>query len=244
MHQCVPDYNLGRIGLSLSIRLFTENRNRLLILNTNNMKTQVKKVFTRIPSYIGNSLNSKVRSLLLVVALMLTSISGFAHCDSYDGPVIKDALTALDQNNVELVLKWIDPQQEEEIISLFHKTYNLKNEDEQVYAIVEKHFLETLVRLHRETEGAGFTGLKPAGSMTPLVEMADNSIADNEVENVIKTVTSHLEEVLRERYAEVMKLHKTKNDSVEQGRAYVHAYVEYTHTLEFLEHVLHGDLAH
>lgn len=244
MHQCVPDYKLGRTGLSLSIRLFTENQNRLLTLNTNVMKTQVKKVFATIPSYIGNSLNAKVRSLLLVVALMLTSISGFAHCDSYDGPVIKDALTALDQNNVELVLKWIDPQQEEEIISLFHKTYNLKNEDEQVYAIVEKHFLETLVRLHRETEGASFTGLKPAGSMTPLVEMADNSIADNEVESVINTVTTHLDEVLRERYAEVMKLHKTKNDSVEQGRAYVHAYVQYTHTLEFLEHVLHGDIAH
>src|SRR5690554_7174619 len=164
LHQCVPDYKLGRKGLSLSIRLVTENRNRLLILNTNNMKTPVKKVFTSIPSYIGNRLNSKVRSLLLVVALMLSSISGFAHCDSYDGPLTKDALTALDQNNVELVLKWIDPQQEAEIISLFHKTYNLKNEDEQVYAIVEKHFLETLVRLHRETEGAGFTGLKPAGS--------------------------------------------------------------------------------
>src|SRR5690554_7345576 len=81
------------------------------------MKTQVKKVFTTIPSDIGSRLNVKVRSLLLVVALMLTSISGFAHCDSYDGPVIKDALTALDQNNVELVLKWIDPQQEAEIIS-------------------------------------------------------------------------------------------------------------------------------
>lgn len=41
-----------------------------------------------------------------------------------------------------------------------------------------------------------------------------------------------------------MKLHKTKDNSVEEGRAYVHAYVEYTHTLEALEHVLHGDFAH
>src|SRR5690554_2670234 len=183
------------------------------------MKTQVKKVFATIPSYIGNRLNSKVRSLLLVVALILTSISGFAHCDSYDGPVIKDALTALDQNNVELVLKWIDPQQEEEIISLFHKTYNLKNEDEQVYAIVEQHFLETLVRLHRETEGASFTGLKPSGSTTPIVQMADNSIANQDVTTLLNNLGEHIQAVITEKYQKVEALNKVKNNTVEQGRS-------------------------
>jgi len=127
---------------------------------------------------------------------------------------------------------------------LFDKTYRLKNEDKQVYAIVEKHFLETLVRLHRETEGAPFTGLKPAGSTTPLVTMADNSIANKDVEDVIKTVSNYLEKVLRERYATVAELSKTKDESVGQGRAYVQAYVEYTHTLEALEHLLHGDISH
>lgn len=206
------------------------------------MKTQVNKVSNTLQSQ-GN-LKFKMRSLLLLFAFMLASISGFAHCDSYDGPVIKDALKALDQNNVHLVLKWIEPQQEKEIIPLFHKTYSLKNQDKEVYAIVEKNFLETLVRLHRETEGEPFTGLKPVGSMTTLIAMADNSIAKNNVEDVIKTVTNHLEQVLRERYATVAKLSKTKDNSVEQGREYVHAYVQYTHTLEFLEHLLHGEISH
>lgn len=80
--------------------------------------------------------------------------------------------------------------------------------------------------------------------MTPLVEMADNSIANNDVEDVIHIVTNHLEQVLKERYAKVMKLSKTKENSVEEGRAYVHAYVQYTHTLEALEHILHGELVH
>lgn len=208
------------------------------------MKTQVQQLSISDTLKAGKSFQFSLRLLLLTIAFLLTSISGFAHCDSYDGPVIKDALKALDQNNVQLVLKWIEPQQEKKIIPLFHKTYNLKNQDAQVYAIVEKHFLETLVRLHREMEGASFTGLKPAGSMTPLVEMADNSIANNDVETVIKKVTNHLEQVLRERYATVAKLGKTKDDSVEQGRAYVHAYVQYTHTLEALEHILHGDISH
>lgn len=182
--------------------------------------------------------------LLAGLFLYLFNASAYAHCDSYDGPVIKDALTALNNNNVELVLKWIDPQQEQEIVDLFNKTYKLKNEDKEIYSIVERHFLETLVRLHRETEGAPFTGLKAAGSMTPLVEMADNSIETNSIDEVSSAVTSHLNHVLKDRYAKVMELYKTKDNSVEQGRAYVHAYVEYTHTLEALEHILHGDFAH
>jgi len=192
--------------------------------------------------------NLKMRTVLttLLVGLFLLLFNApiYAHCDSYDGPVIKDALKALDSNKVELVLKWIDSDQEKEVIALFNKTYKLKKGDKEVYTIVEKHFLETLVRLHRETEGAPFTGLKPAGSMTPLVEMADSSIDNNTINEVSKAVLSHLEEVIKERYANVMKLHKTKDNSVEEGRAYVHAYVEYTHTLEALEHILHGDFEH
>src|SRR5690554_3266971 len=208
------------------------------------MKTQVKKTKLTTPLHVNRLVKFNLQSLLLLLAFMLVSISGFAHCDSYDGPVIKDALKALDQNNVELVLKWIGPQQEEEVIFLFEKAYQLKNGDKQLYTIVEKYFLETLVRLHRETEGAPYTGLKPAGSMTPLVEMADKSIATKSAEEVIDAVTTHLEQVLRERYATVSKLSKSKNNSVKEGRAYVEAYVAYTHTLEALEHVLHGDISH
>ncbi len=208
------------------------------------MKTQTRKTSNTNPLKAERFFKFNTRSLLLGFAFMLASISGFAHCDSYDGPVIKDALKALDQNNVQLVLKWIEPQQEKEIISLFDKTYSLKNSDQQVYTIVEKHFLETLVRLHRETEGEPYTGLKAAGSMTPLIALADNSIAKNSVEEVVTTVTNHLEQVLRERYAKVAELSKTKNKSVQQGRAYVEAYVQYTHTLEALEQLLHAPASH
>src|SRR5699024_5809404 len=116
--------------------------------------------------------------------------------------------------------------------------------DEEVYSIVEKHFLETLVRLHRETEGEPYTGLKPKGSLTPLIAMGDQSIAEKNVDDVLKTVTNHLDKLLRERHAKVVELAKTKDDSVEQGRAYIKAYVLYTHTLEKLEHLLNGHASH
>lgn len=183
-------------------------------------------------------------SVALLSIMMLVSVSASAHCDSYDGPVIKEALRALDTNNVELVYKWISPEQEAEIAALFDKTYSLKDGDKDVYQIVERHFLETLVRLHRETEGASYTGIKPAGSMTPLVEMADNSLANKDVDLIVEKVTNHLAEVIRERYAKAIELIKTKDMSPQKGREYVHAYVEYTHTLEALEHLLHGEHTH
>lgn len=181
-------------------------------------------------------------SLFAIMLFMVTPAS--AHCDSYDGPVIKEALQALETNKVELVYKWITPTQESEITDLFNKTYALKNGDKEIYEIVETHFLETLVRLHREMEGAPYTGIKPVGSMTPLVEMADNSLETKEVESVVNAITNHLSEVIKERFEKAMELSKTKNDSPEKGREYVHAYVEYTHTLEALEHILHGEHAH
>lgn len=208
------------------------------------MKTLEQKKITPDTLRKNSNIKSRMFTLIMTLGFMLISISGYAHCDSYDGPVIKDALKALDQNKVELVLKWIEPQQEKEIIAMFTKTYQLKSGDKQAYTIVEKHFLENLVRLHRETEGEPYTGLKPAGSMTPLVAMADNSLAKNNVEEVITTVTNHLEQVLRERYNKVAKLKITKDDSVEQGRAFVAAYVQYTHTLEALEQLLHGPISH
>lgn len=183
----------------------------------------------------------KKAGVLLGMLMMLVSLPAQAHCDSYDGPVIQDALRALEQDDVSLVMKWIEPQYEAEISNLFTKTVSLKDQDQEVYDIVEKHFLETLVRLHREGEGAPFTGLKPAGSATPLVQMADASIAQNDLTGLLTKLTDHLQKDLSDKYQKVMDLHKVKDQSVEQGRAYVAAYVDYTHTLEGIEHILaHG----
>lgn len=165
----------------------------------------------------------------------------YAHCDSYDGPVIQDAYKALELENVAYVLKWISADQEAEIKSLFAKTVGLKDGDSEIYEIVETHFLETLVRLHRETEGAPFTGLKPAGSVTPIIRMADRSIENLEVQPLLSDLGQHIQTVVSAKYEKVVELSKLKDRSTAEGRAYVEAYVDYTHTLEAIEHALaHG----
>ncbi len=190
---------------------------------------------------VKKSFKVTVTAFLLLVLMAFMGTPAFAHCDSYDGPVIKDAVKALETNNVNLVLKWVTTEQEKEIIPLFKKTFTLKTGDADTYKIVEKHFFETLVRLHRETEGAPYTGLKPAGTTKQIIQMTDEAIKVGSVDDFLVKLNAHINKVIREKYQKVSELNKVKDNSKEQGRAFVEAYVNYTHTIEAMHDILeHG----
>ena len=58
---------------------------------------------------------------------MLTFAANFpqtalAHCDGLDGPVVKAAQQALAKNNVNVVLAWVQKDDESEIKRAFEKT--------------------------------------------------------------------------------------------------------------------------
>lgn len=204
------------------------------------METKIKKHSEKVSFKKGfrKRLKFGALPLILFAILLFSSQATFAHCDSYDGPVIKDAVKALKTNDVNLVFKWLKKGQEKEITALFNKTYSLKNGDKEVYEIVEKHFFETLVRLHREMEGAPYTGLKPAGSTKQIIQMTDEAIKVGNVDEFLSKLNKHIEKVVREKYEKVAKLNKVKDDSTEQGREFVEAYVNYTHTIEALHDIL------
>ena len=182
--------------------------------------------------------------IFISLLLFFASTPAFAHCDSYDGPVIKDAIKALETNNVKLVFKWITPEQEAEITGLFDKVQGLKNGDREIYSIVEKYFFETLVRLHRETEGAPYTGLKPVGTTKQIIVMSDKAIENNDIDKLLAQLNNHIGSVIREKYNKVATLDKVKDNSAEEGRAYVKAYVDYTHSLEALHDILENGGGH
>jgi len=205
------------------------------------MKTKKFDLSTESPKRLQTPKRNKQTILSIVfgsLLMLFAALPASAHCDSYDGPVIKDAVKALETNNVNLVLKWVSLEQEKEIIPLFNKTHQLKSGDKEVYTIVEKHFFETLVRLHRETEGAPYTGLKPAGTTKPIIQMTDKALKDGNVDDFLVKFDSHIDKVVREKYQKVTELNKVKDNSIEQGRAFVEAYVDYTHTVEALYDIL------
>src|SRR5690606_34130018 len=206
------------------------------LIKSHEMKTQNLKL---------NSGKRKGLIIALILGLWMLPQTAFAHCDSYDGPVVKDALVALNNNNPALVMKWIDAKHEKEITDLFNKTLKYKSGDKEIYMLLERHFLETLVRIHREGEGEPYTGLKPAGTTKPIIKLTDTALEDKDFKGFLTKFHGHADSILTEKYEKVAQLEKVKDQSVKQGRAYVAAYVDYTHTIEMMHDILeHTGPAH
>lgn len=131
------------------------------------------------------------------------------------------------------------------MISLFNKTVALKNGDREIYEVVEKYFFETLVRLHRETEGARYTGIKAPGTTKQIIQMSDQALSSGDIDELAAKLNNHIVSVILEKYHKAAELSQKKNESVETGRTFVEAYLDYTHTLEAIHDVLeHGSGSH
>ncbi len=169
----------------------------------------------------------------------------WAHCDTLSGPVVADARKAIETKDVEPVLKWVKPENEEEIRSLFEKTLQARQKDKDVQELVDMHFFETLVRVHRAGEGAPYTGLKPADTpLEPGIEAAEKALTTESASVAIKPLQAELESGVHERFQRVVETRKLKDDSVAAGREYVEAYVDYIHYVERLHLMISGMPAH
>ena len=158
----------------------------------------------------------------------------FAHCDTLDGPVVKTARAALEKGDVTPILKWIKKDNEMEIKDLFQKTLAVRSKGKEAQELADMYFLETLVRLHRAGEGEPYTGLKPAGVIEPAVVEADKALESGSVEKLVKLVTEAASKGIRERFNKAKETKKHADHSVEAGREFVEAYVQFTHYVERL----------
>ena len=77
------------------------------------------------------------------------------------------------------------------------------------------------MRVHREGEGAPYTGLKPAGEIPPGIALADKALESGSSEALQKTLVDHLAAGLQARFARAVEAKKHAGESVEKGREYV-----------------------
>ena len=167
------------------------------------------------------------------VVAMLASGAVAAHCDTLDGPVVLAARKALDSGDVNLVLVWVQKNDEAAIRQAFQKTRAVRKLSGEAKDLADLYFFETLVRVHRASEGAPYTGLK-AGAPEPPVAAADKAIATGKLEGLGKLVSERMERGLHARFEEVMAKKAYSPADVERGRAFSHAYVEFVHYAERL----------
>ncbi len=184
----------------------------------------------------------RIRPLLATTALSVgilfaaLATPALAHCDSLDGPVVADARRALAAGDVTPALKWIPAAGEAEIRSAFDMTLAVRGESDTARAVADRYFFETLIRVHRAAEGEGFTGLKPAGSVAPAIAAADQALQSGDIEPLADDLAAAIRHGVETRFAEARERRQTAENSVEQGRAYVAAYVQFTHFAENAAH--------
>jgi hypothetical protein len=167
-----------------------------------------------------------------------------------DGPVVKAAMKALDTRDVTTILPFVPKEGETEVTETFEKVLGARAQSPEAKEVADKHFFETVVRIHRAGEGAPFTGLKPAGlGHGPVVPVAEKAIEDGSPEDLVKLLTAAVEEQIRGRFDHVMHLKsESSGKSVKEKRDYVEAMLGlevYSHKLYECAHSEpHGEGAH
>jgi hypothetical protein len=191
------------------------------------MKTGNAKVAELKGIQKGKLKNYFVALFILFTLIFSTNVS-FAHCDTMEGPLIRDAQKAIHQNNVNIVLKWVPAADEKEIRDAFKQMMKMRGINSEEKVMAEKHFFDTLVRIHRAGEGMPFTGVKPAG--TPVdekIKAADKSIEVGNLSPLKGKIAKDEMPELNKRFAKVMSLKNFDVNNVKAGREYIEAYVQF-----------------
>ena len=150
---------------------------------------------------------------------------------------------ALEDKNVNMVLPWVRPEDESEIRHAFDHAQAVRDLGPEARSLADRHFLETLVRIHRAGEGAPFTGLKPAGlDLGPAVPAADRALKVGSADAVVKLIVDVVSAGVRARFQTAAERQRFDPNDVAAGRRYVEAYVPYVHYVERLWAVATGSV--
>lgn len=144
------------------------------------------------------------------------------HCDSMDGPVVTAARQALEAGEVDLVLPFVPADGEAEVRAVFDQVLPVRALGDAARETADRLFFETVVRVHREGEGAPYTGLKPAGlSVGPVIPLAERAVDEGSSEQLADFLADALRWELATRLEHVRTLGDGKDHSVEDARRYV-----------------------
>lgn len=170
---------------------------------------------------------------------LATSGTALAHCDTEKGPVIQEARAALEKGDVTPILKWIKKDRETEIKKAFATAQVVRDKGPEAKELADRQFVETLVRLHRAGEGAPYTGIKDE-PIDPAIAMADMALEKGKTDELLQKISNDMVSALKKKFERAVETSKHKDDSIEAGRRFVEAYVDYMHYVENVHAAITG----
>lgn len=160
-----------------------------------------------------------------------------AHCDTEDGPAVADGRRALKTGNVNIALKWVHQDAEEEVREAFTHAVAVRDLSPEARDVTDRYFLDVLIRVHRAGEGAGFEGIKPAGAhVPPQVVAADEAVSLGRIDPLRGLVDDDRWDELERRFDQVVALKGFDVDDLAAAREYMEAYVSFFKFAEGHDH--------
>jgi len=183
---------------------------------------------------------------LTVASILNISVIGnaAAHCDSMDGPVIMEAKSALSKGDVTPLLKWVPESEEARIKAVFDQATPLGELGSEAQESADQQLFATLVEVHRASEGAPYSGIKPAGGIDPAVTAADIALKNGNIDSLVAKITEKFEQNARERFTAALMTKSKAGDSVVEGREFVKEYVQYVHYIEGVHNAIAATAEH
>lgn len=173
----------------------------------------------------------KKRSIVLFSALLFALVlvatwaaPAEAHCDSENGPVVAAAEEALAAGNIDLVLPYIQADDEAELTAAFEHTLKVRKLGGDARSLADRYFYEVTVRLHRAGEGAPYTGIT-SEEVPAAISAADRAMNSGSTKEVTRLLNEAMAHGLEEKLAAVeqARQHAKENGTVEANREKVEA---------------------
>jgi hypothetical protein len=123
-----------------------------------------------------------------------------------------------------LVLPFVPKTAEGEVSDVFAAVMTARTASPAAREVADRHFFETVVRLHRAGEGAPFTGLKPAGlDVGPVIPVAERAVERGSPAALEEVLVREIREELEGRFHHLAHLRGAADRGVDAARAYVEA---------------------
>lgn len=147
-----------------------------------------------------------------------------AHCDSEQGPVATAAHQALKEGNVKLILPYVQPEAENELVAAFKQAIEVRKAGGNARELADRYFIETAVRLHRAGEGAPYNGVTDETTPNAIL-VADKSMNTGSLDETYKLLDQAIRKGIQEKYDAVVKARQEaeKLGTVEAHRERVEA---------------------
>lgn len=175
--------------------------------------------------------------MIIAKLLRLLVRTASAHCDTEDGPAVTDGRRALETGNVNIALKWVHQDQEEEVRDAFARAVAVRELSPEAREVADRYFLDVLIRVHRAGEGAGFDGIKPAGAhVPPQVVAADEALSLGRIDPLRGLVEDERWDELVRRFDQAVTLKEFDVDDLGAAREYMEAYVSFFKYAEGHDH--------